>query len=140
MFTKTATLRSRIARHRLTSVPVEVILFGALALDAITTAAGLYHFGTAIEANVLLPGLWEWSLAHVEIVQQPVGMDQMPIVREEWLVAAGIFAILKTLAGAVIAAGVWAVRRAGAPYADYWATGLTVAVLLVVIRNLGVWL
>ena len=132
---------SRIARSETEWPRVELLLFVALAADAIVTAAGVYRFGTAIEANTLLLPLWEWSLANVEVVQQPFGMDQMDNpLRKEYFVAAAVFALVKTVVGGFVAICVWVSRQIGWAHADHWARGVTLVVAIVVARNLGVFL
>jgi len=136
----TTAIPSRIARQNLRFPRIELVLFTALVADAVVTAAGIYRFGTAIEANTILYPLWELSLANVELVQQPFGMDQMTNpLREEWFVAAAMFATAKIGLGAVGTVGVATARRIRAPYASYWAVGVTILVTVIVVRNLGVW-
>jgi len=134
----TTSIKSRIARSEVDWPRIELLLFVALTADAVVTAAGIYRFGTAIEANTLLYPIWEWSLANVEAVQQPFGMDQMgnPL-RDEWFVAAAMFAAGKSALSTIVVGGVWATRRLETPYADYWATSATIVVCAITVRNLG---
>jgi len=118
-----------------------VFLLAALVADAIVTAVGIYQFGTVIEANRLLYPLWEWSLANVEMVQQPFGMDQMANpLREEWFVAAVMFAVGKAILSSTIPIGLYLARKLGAPYAREWGTLLLISVVAAIVHNGGVWL